>query len=313
MTAKPASRLKYEESRLLVYMLGLPWLLGCLGPDHEPSHLGDSRIGSDLQRDLMCFIFVSVELSAGWRRMTTDYDPIAEQYQRSKQLPWRIHLECHTLCQLLGDISGQRVVDLACGEGFYTRLLRQRGAERVVGIDLSAGMIRLASSQEAVQGLGIDYRVADARSPGLAPEHDTVVAAYLLNYARSADELQAMCQGVASCLKPGGRFVTVNCNPALHFPTSPSFRPYGFETYVVGDFVEGAPIRWRIHLEDGPFEIENYYLSVATHEAALRAAGFRDITWHAPRLAPGAADSHPNEFWRDFLSHPPVTFLEAAL
>jgi toxoflavin synthase len=41
------------------------------------------------------------------------------------------------------------VLDLACGEGFYTRLLRQTGAGRVVGVDLSAGMIALARQEEA--------------------------------------------------------------------------------------------------------------------------------------------------------------------
>ncbi len=29
--------------------------------------------------------------------MTTDYDPIAEQYQRAKQQPWRTYVECFTL------------------------------------------------------------------------------------------------------------------------------------------------------------------------------------------------------------------------
>ncbi|SFI85703.1 class I SAM-dependent methyltransferase [Planctomicrobium piriforme] len=54
--------------------------------------------------------------------MTTDYDPIAELYKRSKQTPWRSHLECFTLLKTIGDVSGLSVLDVACGEGFYTRL-----------------------------------------------------------------------------------------------------------------------------------------------------------------------------------------------
>ena len=76
--------------------------------------------------------------------MTTDYDPIAEQYQRSKQQPWRTFIECYTLLDLIGDLAGMAVLDLACGEGFYTRQIRQRGAVRVLGLDLSQGMIDLA-------------------------------------------------------------------------------------------------------------------------------------------------------------------------
>jgi hypothetical protein len=53
--------------------------------------------------------------------MTTNYDPIAEQYKQSKHQPWRIYIETFTLMSLIGELSGKRVVDLACGEGFYTR------------------------------------------------------------------------------------------------------------------------------------------------------------------------------------------------
>ncbi|HAH49628.1 MAG TPA: class I SAM-dependent methyltransferase, partial [Planctomycetaceae bacterium] len=56
---------------------------------------------------------------------TTNYDPIAEQYKRSKQQPWRTFIECFTLLELAGNPQGLSVLDVACGEGFYTRLLRE--------------------------------------------------------------------------------------------------------------------------------------------------------------------------------------------
>src|SRR5262249_19070000 len=133
--------------------------------------------------------------------------------------------------------------------------------------------------------LGIEYVVGDGRNLPMAAKYDLAVAAYLLNYARDRRELAAMCNGIARCLKPGGRFVTVNSNPGLDFWTAPSYRKYGFETAPVGAFREGAPITWTFHLEDGPFDIENYFLDVAAHEEALRAAGFREIHWHKAQLS----------------------------
>jgi len=242
--------------------------------------------------------------------MTTDYDPIAEQYKRSKQQPWRAHIEAHTFMGLLGDLSGMSVVDIACGEGFYSRMIRQRGAAEVIGVDLSVGMIELARKAEAGHRLGIDYRVGDGRAPELGRTVDLAVAAYLLNYSHDRDELAAMCRGVASCLGPGGRFVTVNQNPALDFSAAPSFRKYEFETEVVGPFREGAPITWTFYLPDGPFSIENYHLDVACHESALRGAGFREVRWHAPRLAEAGIAEHGRAFWDDFLAHSPVAFIE---
>jgi len=242
--------------------------------------------------------------------MTTNYDPIAEQYKRSKLQPWRTHIETFSLMRQIGDPSGKTVVDLACGEGFYSRLLRQQGAAKVVGIDLSERMIELARAQEAEQGLGIVYLVGDARQLELPEEHDLAIAAYLLNYARNRIELKAMCDGVFRCLKPGGRFVTVNSSPALHYPSAPSYRQYGFETQVLGEFAEGVPITWRFFLEDGAFEIENYFLDVAAHEEALLSAGFREVRWQLPQLSPQGIAEHGWDFWSSFMEHPPVIVIE---
>jgi len=245
--------------------------------------------------------------------MTTNYDPIAEQYKRAKQQPWLAYIEAFTLMRLIGDPTGKTVIDIACGEGFYTRMIRQRGAAKVTGVDLSEKMIGLARASEAQQRLGIDYIVGDGRDLGVAASFDLAVAAYFLNYAHDRDELNAMCSGIARCLKPGGRLVTVNCNPACNFPASPSYRKYGFETSVVGPLREGAPITWTFYLEDGPFAVENYFLSVEIHEEALRAAGFRDISWHQPILSPEGQSAHGSDYWSDLLDHPPLIFIECFL
>lgn len=242
--------------------------------------------------------------------MTTNYDPIAEQYKRSKQQPWRTHIEAFSLMALIGDPSGKSVLDMACGEGFYTRMVRQGGAAKVTGVDLSQGMIELARKQEEANKQGIKYVVGDARHLALPEKCDLVLAAYLLNYARNRAELRAMCHGIANCLKAGGRFVTVNSNPALDFSRAPSYRKYGFETSVAGPWQPGAAIKWTFYLEDGSFEIENYYLDVGIHEQALRSAGFREIRWHGPRLSPDGEVTHGRDFWKTFLDHPPIALIE---
>jgi toxoflavin synthase len=47
--------------------------------------------------------------------MLTDYDAIATQYRRAKGQPWRTAIESFTLMDLVGDLTGKTVVDLACG------------------------------------------------------------------------------------------------------------------------------------------------------------------------------------------------------
>ena len=67
----------------------------------------------------------------------SQYDDIAEQYRRSKFSPLRTYIEAYTFLNLIGDVRGKRVLDLACGEGFYSRRLKTLGADRVVGVDVT--------------------------------------------------------------------------------------------------------------------------------------------------------------------------------
>jgi SAM-dependent methyltransferase len=242
--------------------------------------------------------------------MGTDYDRIAEQYKRARPQPWRTHIERYTLLRLVGDAAGKAVLDLACGEGHYTRALRQQGAARVVGVDLSRAMIGLAEAEEARRPLGVEYRVGDIRTLDVPREFDLACAAYLLNYAHTAEELAQMCRAVARALRPGGRFVTVNCNPAEPTVTFPAARAYGFSRRVEGELVEGAPIVLEFFLPEGSFEVTNYYLSVGTMEEAFRAAGLRDVRWHAPEVSPEGLREFGQGYWADFLAHPPVAFIE---
>jgi len=242
--------------------------------------------------------------------MTTDYNPIAGQYKQSKYQPWRTYVEIFTLMNLIGDPAGKTVVDLACGEGFYSRKVKQKGAAKVLGVDLSEGMIEMARDQETEQGLGIAYQVGDVRGLNLNAEHDLAIAAYLLNYARDREELAAMCEGIARCLRPGGRFVTVNSSTMLDYQTAPCYRHYGFETHAVGEFREGMPVTWTFFVEDGAFDIENYFLDASVHEEMLRSAGFREIRWHQPGLSPEGIAAHGRDYWTCFMEHPPIVAIE---
>ena len=242
--------------------------------------------------------------------MDTDYDRIAEQYKRARFQPWRTHIELYTLLRLAGDVTAKAVIDLACGEGHYTRALRQWGAARTVGVDLSREMIVLAEAEERRRPLGIEYQVGDVRTLEVPAEFDLAFAAYLLNYAHTAEELTEMCRSVARALRPGGRFVTVNSNPAEPTVAFPAARTYGFSRRVEGELVEGAPVVLEFFLPEGSFEVTNYYLSAETMEKAFRAAGLREVRWHAPEVSPEGLHEFGQEYWAELLAHPAVAFIE---
>jgi ubiquinone/menaquinone biosynthesis C-methylase UbiE len=242
--------------------------------------------------------------------MGTNYNEIASDYKEAKLHPWRTHIERYTLTRLVGDLRGKSVIDLACGEGYYTREWRRCGAGPVLGVDLSEEMINLARAAERKEPLGIEYHVGDARFLDLSKQYDTVFAAYLLNYARTKEELAEMCRAIAGCLKPGAQFVTVNDNPKDP-PENFGPRAYGYAKELVGKLEEGAPIIWRFFLPGREIAVENYHLSVETMEAVFRAAGLRDVRWHDPVVSPEGIRESGVDYWSDFLSAPPVAFISA--
>src|SRR2546423_6753852 len=80
------------------------------------------------------------------------------------------------LLELVGDVRGRRVLDVACGQGRTARALARRGAT-VVGIDLSTAMLDRAAAAEGADPLGIAYLEADVGSPETlaGEEFDAVV------------------------------------------------------------------------------------------------------------------------------------------
>ena len=96
----------------------------------------------------------------------------------------------------------------------------------------------------------------------------------------------------------------------FHFPSAPSFRQYGFETTTTGDWREGTSVTWTFYVDDSSIDIENYYLSVKTHEAAFRQAGFREVRWHMPQLSPDGLKDNTLDFWSPLMEQSPVAFIE---
>ena len=71
------------------------------------------------------------------------------------------------LLEACGNVEGVRVLDLGCGQGWFSRRLAENGAE-VAGVDISERQIENALRHETSRPLGIEYRLLPAeRIPDL--------------------------------------------------------------------------------------------------------------------------------------------------
>ncbi|NND55266.1 MAG: class I SAM-dependent methyltransferase [Gammaproteobacteria bacterium] len=247
---------------------------------------------------------------------SAQYDRFAADYQRTKDAPLRRHVEAYSFMQSLGDVRELRVLDLACGDGYYSRLIRQAGAAHVTGIDISTQMIALAEAQEQSAPLGIEYRCADvtdlaADTAGELQSFDLASAAYLLHYATDESALRCMCASIANCLPSGGRLVAINENPMQPAAADPGYTQYGFNKQFAEPRSEGSTIEYMMVSGREMIRFDVRYYSAATYEAALRDAGFTDITWQPLRLSPDGITECGAEYWQAYLNNPPVVLLEA--
>lgn len=124
------------------------------------------------------------------------------------------HCQDPVIFRALGDVRGKSLLDLACGDGFYTRRFRAEcGASPVVGVDLSPKQIESAQAIERQRPLGIDYIVGDVTRLELDRRFDVATAIHLLHYLENATEIESALRKISHLLSESGHFVTMIANP----------------------------------------------------------------------------------------------------
>jgi SAM-dependent methyltransferase len=104
---------------------------------------------------------------------------------------------------MLPDLTGNQVVDLGCGFGWFARWARAQGAASVLGLDLSEKM--LARARAETDDPAIQYRIADLETLEL-PErafdfaYSSLAFHYIVDFGR-------LMRTVFQALRPGSQFV----------------------------------------------------------------------------------------------------------
>jgi 2-polyprenyl-3-methyl-5-hydroxy-6-metoxy-1,4-benzoquinol methylase len=222
--------------------------------------------------------------------MASAYDEIADWYDTwigthsMSDDPFFRPLEA-----LIGDVAGQRICDLACGQGRVARYLAAQGAH-LVGVDLSAKLLAIARRHEETTPQGIEYIHADVQrldGAALAPFafFDGVVCSMAL---MDIPDLAATARSVAHLLLPGGWFAFSILHPCFHTSQSGEIEtPTGAARTISRYFVEG---HWRSDTRPGPpGKVGAYHRTVSTYVNTLSEAGLQ-----VERLSePGMDDDRP--------------------
>jgi ubiquinone/menaquinone biosynthesis C-methylase UbiE len=113
-------------------------------------------------------------------------------------------LERQLIRELVGNVSGRKVLDVGCGDGEFAVELARCGAS-VSGIDASTAMIDAAKTRAKQHNAAVDFQVAMAeRLPFRDERFDLVTAITILCFL---DDPAPVFREMARVLRPGGRLV----------------------------------------------------------------------------------------------------------
>jgi 2-polyprenyl-3-methyl-5-hydroxy-6-metoxy-1,4-benzoquinol methylase len=128
-------------------------------------------------------------------------------------------LEWPPSARMLALKPGERVLDIACGNGLTSRRLADLGAE-VVAADFSEAMLRYARERSATYGDRIDYRMVDVtEESALLGLGEGSFDAALCNMALfDIADIDPLLRATFRLLRSGGRFVFSVLHPAFNGP-----------------------------------------------------------------------------------------------
>ena len=152
-----------------------------------------------------------------WGGVAEWYDDLventADSYQKNVLMP--------NLIRIVAPKHGMHILDLACGQGHFSRAFASHGAT-VIGCDISKELIEKAITKlEKVRP--VEFRIAPADDVSFVPDASMDVVTCILAL-QNIENLAGTFAEASRVLKPGGRMVFVINHPGFRIPQRSSWQ-----------------------------------------------------------------------------------------
>jgi SAM-dependent methyltransferase len=175
--------------------------------------------------------------------------------------------------EFLGSIGGKTIIDFGCGEGSAAIELAQRGARRVIGVDIREDVLRVARRKARESGVGHICSFTNSTQE----RADVIIS---LDAFEHFAEPAAILRVMDALLKPGGEVL------ACFGPTW--YHPFGGHLFSVFPWAhlilsEEALCRWRSGFKtDGASRFREVagglnQLSIRAFEKIVQASPFQPV------------------------------------
>lgn len=205
--------------------------------------------------------------SASWGSVADWYDKHlsgTDTYHEKVILP--------NLLRLVGPKKGETILDVACGEGYFTRAMSERGAT-LTGVDVSEELIGVAKKKSP----DISYHVGSAEKLSMIANNSLDKTLCVLAIQNIGDAARVFVE-VARTLKPAGSLHLVMNHPAFRIPKQSSWdydAKRGVQCRRVEQYLSESRAEIDMHpgMKDSPQTI-SYHRPLQFYFKALAKSGF---------------------------------------
>ena len=150
-----------------------------------------------------------------------NYDGLNRVISFGIDVKWR-----KKVVRLVSEKSPEAIMDIATGTGDLAIALATTGAKRVVGLDISPGMLEVGKEKVSKKSLDSIIEMVLGDSENLAFENDTFDAITVAFGVRNFENLEKGLGEILRVLRPGGQFVVLETSVPTKFPYKQGYAFY---------------------------------------------------------------------------------------
>ncbi|MDE0535158.1 bifunctional demethylmenaquinone methyltransferase/2-methoxy-6-polyprenyl-1,4-benzoquinol methylase UbiE [Tenacibaculum sp. L6] len=162
--------------------------------------------------------------------ISEDYDGLNRVISFGIDVSWR-----KKVVKLIGENNPKQILDIATGTGDLALMMSELNPERIVGLDISEGMLQVGRQKVAKANLSnkIEMVVGDSEN---IPFPDNTFDAITVSFGvRNFENLDKGITEILRVLKPGGKFVVLETSNPTKFPFKQGYKFYtNFILPVIG-------------------------------------------------------------------------------
>ncbi|REH46543.1 demethylmenaquinone methyltransferase/2-methoxy-6-polyprenyl-1,4-benzoquinol methylase [Tenacibaculum gallaicum] len=153
--------------------------------------------------------------------ISEDYDGLNRVISLGIDVSWR-----KKVVKLVGENNPQQILDIATGTGDLALMMSELNPEKIVGLDISEGMLQVGRQKIAKANLSNKIKMIVGDSENIPFPDNTFDAITVSFGVRNFENLDKGLTEILRVLKPGGKFVVLETSNPTKFPFKQGYKLY---------------------------------------------------------------------------------------